>query len=105
MPAIKTCKTTGNMFIQFKTIGASVQVDGNWRETPNYDKKVLKMVGKHSEEFTGTNIADQFQESNGNWKLYGKHPFKGTDGFDYYWTGVDTENWKGFSVKIVRIIP
>ena len=93
--------TQGRKYVQFKTIAPSKQVDGNWREVPNYTKKVLKQVAKESLAFTGVDISTMIQETNGNWKLYGQHAFNNGDE-RYYWTGVDTENWKGFSIKIVH---
>jgi len=103
MTKSKIDKATGNTFIQFKTIAPSKQVDGYWREVPNYTKKVLKQVAKESLAFAGVDISAQFQETNGDWKLYGKFPFVGANGKQYYWTGVGTENWKGFSIKIVEV--
>ena len=103
MATPKLDNVTGNTFVQFKTIAPSKQVDGNWREVPNYVSKVLKQVAKESLAFAGVDISTQFQQSNGDWKLYGKFPFTSNDGKQYYWTGVNTESWKGFSVKIVQV--
>ena len=104
MAQVKKCKDTGNEFIVFKTPAPSVKdANGNWKETPNFVKKVLKCVDKHSVPFMGIKLSEYFQEANGDWKLYGTHTIC-VDGYFFHWTGVDTENWKGFSVKIIKAL-
>ena len=66
-------------------------------------KKLSKVISKKSIEFTGTDISDSFRDEQGNFRLYGKHFFKSSDGVNCYWTGVNTENSKGFSIQIVKV--
>ena len=95
MAAVKICKTTGKEFIQFKTPNIS------GLEPDQCRKKISACLRKQSLPFTGLDISTMFYRDNGDYKLYGKFPFE-SNGQKYYWTGVDTENWKGFSVKIVK---
>lgn len=65
-----------------------------------YVKAVKAFVDKKSIEFTGVAISSIFVKPSGDFKLYGKTYFFGKDGVIYYFEGVDTENWKGFKVRI-----
>ena len=87
--------TQGRKYIQFKTPNTSGM------EPEQCRKKIAAVLKKQSVGFTGIDISKMFFQPNGDYKLYGQHPFNNGDE-RYYWTGVDTENWKGFSIKIVH---
>lgn len=98
MSAIKTCKETGRSYVQFKTANASA-----CKDSVAYISKVIKKVMQESLDFTGIDITPVFRKPRGEFKLYGRHYIINTDGDVYYWTGVDTENWKGWSLRIVKL--
>ena len=68
-----------------------------------YIDRILKAVQKKSVEFTGVDISPFFVRDNGEFNLYGKFYFTNSAGNIYYWTGANTENWKGFSVVIAQV--
>lgn len=89
----------GEAYIQFKCPGF-VNADTD-KKNDNVVKKIVKLIDSKSVEFTGVNASKFISPSfHGNFSLYTRKFFKGTDGKTYSITGVDTENWKGFSIKI-----
>ena len=98
MAVVKICKQTGNEFIQFKTPNIS------GFEPEQCVKKINACLRKQVVPFVGVDISKMFYQTNGDFKLYGKFEFTDSEGRKCYWTGVNTENWKGFSVKVVRIV-
>lgn len=98
MAAIKTCKETGREYIQFKTTNPT-----GCKDSIAYMCKVLKKVMQESMDFTNVDITTVFRRPNGEFKLYGRHYFANTEGDVFYWTGVDTENWMGWSLRIVKL--
>jgi len=89
----------GEAYIQFKCPGFS-NADTD-KKNDNVIKKIVKLIDSKSVEFTGVNASKFIIPSFfGNFSIYGRKFFKGTDGKTYSIVGVDTENWKGFSIKI-----
>lgn len=98
MAAIKTCKETGRSYIQFKTGNPSL-----CKDSITYISKVMKKVMQESVAFTNVDITTVFRKPRGDFKLYGRHYFINSTGDVYYWIGVDTENHKGWSLRIVKL--
>lgn len=90
--------TTQEETIKFKTPAHK----GN---DEKYVKEVLKAVDKYSTSFAGVPLSKIFQKPNGDFNLYGPFYFYGKDNEVYSYNGVDTENWKGFSVRISKVAP
>lgn len=69
-------------------------------------KTLNALLDRKSMAFAGVPISGLFSKPGGNFNLYGKTYFHGADGKTVYaFEGVDTENWKGFSVRISKIAP
>lgn len=98
MSPIKTCAKTGAKFIQFKTANPIT-----CKDSVQYMSKVITKVMKESVEFTGVDITTVFRKPNGHFKLYGRCYFVNGEDQIFYWTGVDTENSKGWSLRIVQL--
>lgn len=89
----------GEAYIQFKCPGFS-NADTD-KKNDNVIKKIVKLIDSKSVEFTGVNASKFISPSFfDNFSLYARKFFKGTDGKTYSIIGVDTENWKGFSIRI-----
>lgn len=84
--------------IRFKCPGSNA-----YKTDSGFIKGVLRTVEKKSKEFTGVSIAGIFLKPDGNFNLYEGAIFYGSDSRVYRYIGVDTENWKGFSVRITRL--
>lgn len=102
MTVIKTCKATGRSFIQFKT-ATPLNSFGGCIRAQLYITQVMKKVMKESIEFTGLDITTVFRKPTGEFKLYSKHYIINSHGDMFYWIGVDTENCKGWSLRIVKL--
>lgn len=97
MAVIKTTKT-GGKYIQFKTANPLL-----CKTFASYASKVITKIMQESLEFTGVDITTVFREPKGNFKLYGRHYFVNTTDDIFYWTGIDTENARGWSLRIVKL--
>lgn len=73
------------------------------KEASALEKKMLRLLGKESVQFTGADISKVFTDDvTGNYRIYGTYYFLGGDGEVYGWTGSDTENPRGFNVVITK---
>lgn len=98
MAAIKTCKETGRSYIQFKTGNPSTS-----KNSIDYISKVMKKIMQESVAFTGIDITPVFRKPKGEFKLSGRHYIVNAEGDVYYWVGIDTENCRGWSLRIVKL--
>lgn len=94
---VKIDPKTNNDYIQFKTANAL-----SCKDSSTYLSKVLKKVSVESLAFSGVDITTALLKPDGDFKLYGRHYFSNSSDEIFYWIGVDTENWKGWSMRIVK---
>lgn len=85
-------------FIKFKCPGYSD------KDSNTVTRAIMRLVDRKSMEYAGVPISGLFFNANNRrWNLYDGAYFRGADGSVFYFIGADTENWKGFSVKIGRV--
>lgn len=101
--AVRT-NSNGESFIQFKCPGFSNATSPKKHHAVM--KKMVDTIDKNSQEFSGSDVSKLISPTyHGDFVLYKQQHFKGSDGHTYKVHGVDTENWRGFSLRITRLNP
>lgn len=102
--AVQQKNPEGETFIKFKCPGYNNASTS--KQQHSVYKRIVSTIDKHTKEFTGVPASKLISPSyKGNYNLYEKQHFKGSDGHTYRIHGVDTENYKGFSIKVTRLDP